>query len=906
MKKMNFVPSWRVWTLSIAALLVAGALMLWWLLLSDLPPVAALPEKLVRPTTQILDRNGRLLYEVMDPNAGKQIDLSLDSVPQACMQATIATEDKRFYYHPGFDPIAIARALVQNFRASGDIVSGGSTITQQVARNTLLAPEERYVQSVQRKIREAWLAFLIERRYSKDEVLALYLNQTYYGNFAFGLEAAANIFFAKPAKQLSQGECALLAGLVQYPTGYNPLAAPDVAKNRQLTVLRLMQDAGYIDAAQSAAIAAEPLRYKSNLFAIQAPHFVMYVQDLVNQQVGVDALRAGGLTVTTTLDLDLQRKVEQAVNYRLDLLNCRIPGECTAATDPKRRADNAAVVVLDSHTGEILAMVGSPNYFDASIQGNLNAALALRQPGSAIKPLTYAAALDPAWSARAGVLPLTPASIIPDLPTTFYVTDETGAQTPYAPVNYDRMSHGPVSVRDALANSYNIPAVKVLERIGVESLKRIAAQSGIPSFNRDFGLALTLGGGEVRLLELTAAYGMLDDGQRLAPRAIRTIRDENGAIGGNTGIPTGVGAQVIDPETAWLMTDILSDNIARMPAFGGTSPLSLPFQAAAKTGTTTDWRDNWTLGYSTERVVGVWVGNADNTPMIDVSGIDGAGPIWRDVMVAAHEDPPANFPKPAGIVDATVCAPTGLLATDACPRTRLEHFIAGTEPTQADNQFVAVAIDRATGQVATEKTPRTQVVERTYWALPAQYHDWAVDEGIALLTPQMAGAIGASVRPYASASVESASVESASVESVTVNSAAASSTTDHRPPTTDYRSLLLTDPASNVAYRTWPGLPGENQRIAVRGYVADGAPWAELRLVARSDTRGDADGAEEIVIATAVDAARISGWFALAPGEWRFVLEGERTPGGATEQSGVAFVQIEAYPAENAAQVGTP
>lgn len=867
MKQAILTRPWRTWLTASILLIALGASVAWWALFSDLPSVDTLPERIARPTTRILDRNGRLLYEILDPYTGKQVDLSLDAIPQACVNATLATEDKRFYSHPGFDVIAIVRALVQNFRADGDIVSGGSTITQQVARNLLLEPEERYTQNLRRKIREAYLAFQIEREYTKDEILALYLNQTYYGNFAFGLQASSEIFFAKPANQLSQGECALLAGLGQYPSGYNPLVVPDVAKARQLTVLRLMQDAGYITAEQSEAIAAESLRYKSNLFAIEAPHFVMYVQDLINQQVGVDALRTGGLTITTSLDLALQKKVEQAVNYRLDLLNCRVPGECTPETDPNRRADNAAVVVLDSHTGEILAMVGSPNYFDASIQGNVNAALALRQPGSAIKPLTYAAALDPTWSENAEQAPLTAASILADLPTTFYVTDDSGANVPYAPVNYDRKSHGPVSVRDALANSYNIPAVKVLERIGVDTLKHIAAQAGITSFNRDFGLALTLGGGEVRLLELTAAYGMLDDGIRLTPSAIRSVQDLQGNSRDTShevaASASGASAQIIDVTTAWLVTDILADEVARMPAFGGTSPLSLPFEAAAKTGTTTDWRDNWTLGYSTERVVGVWVGNADNTPMIDVSGIDGAGPIWHDVMLAAHETTPADFARPEGIVDATICAQTGMLATDACPRTRVEHFIAGTEPTSPDTQFVTIAVDRSTNLPATDETPADQIVERTYWSLSPAYYTWANSEGVALLTPQLAAAI------------QSPAGEDAALS--------------------EGEMLVLSEPASNVAYRTWPGLPAESQRIAVRGYAADGAAWHTLRLVARS-------GESEQVIATAQNASQIDGWFVIEPGDWVFVLEGVRSAESATEQSAMALVQVEAYATASVAE----
>lgn len=841
----------------LAVIALAGGAALWWSLFGDLPRVRTLEEHVVRPTTRIEDRNGQLLYEVLDPSAGKQFDLSLDDLPNACIQATLATEDKRFYSHPGVDVVAIGRALYQNFRARGDIVSGGSTITQQVARGLLLPAEERYTQSVRRKLREAWLALFIELRYTKDEILALYLNQTYYGNFAFGMEAASQVFFAKPARQLARSECALLAGLVQYPTGYNPLAEPETARARQLTVLRLMREAGFIDEDEQAAIAAEPLQYKSQLFNIAAPHFVMRVQDQVLRRLGADRLREGGLTIRTTLDLNLQRQAEAAVRHRLDLLNCRLPGICTPITDPNRRVDNAAVVVLDSHSGDILALVGSPDYFDEAIQGNVDATQTLRQPGSAIKPLTYAAALDRTWSTNLGLQPLTPASILADLPTVFYATDETGARVPYSPVNYDRRAHGPVSVREALANSYNIPAVKVLERVGVETLKRLASEAGISTFNRDYGLALTLGGGEVRLLDLTASFGILDDGRRLDPRAILAIDDDKAP-------QPGQGARVIETATAWLLTDILDDDVARMPAFGGASVLDLPFQAAAKTGTTTDWRDNWTIGYSTERLVGVWVGNADNAPMLDVSGIDGAGPIWRDVMLAAHTTPPAPFARPQGIVDATICATSGLLASPDCPRSRVEHFLAGTEPTRADDHYQRIAIDRATGLRADASTPPDRTESRLYWALPPEYHDWMVGQGIATAPP-----VAAPTASAASAASQPSAQAGAQVHA-------------------QGGDLVLVEPASNTAYQIHPGVPRSQQRLEVIGYTGDATLWDALRIV-----RVDDSGAR--IVVEARESARVRGWWPLEAGVWRFRLEGRRHAQSQWESTGEALVRVEAF-----------
>jgi penicillin-binding protein 1C len=857
---------WRKHWLSslFTLLLLSGStilgLYLW--LLADLPPVSAASQRLIRPTTQILDRNGRVLYEVLDPDTGKQINLSLDDLPAACIESTLATEDSRFYHHIGFDPIAIARAAWQNFRAGGGVVSGASTLTQQVARNLLLPANERYEQSIRRKVREAWLAWRLEQYYTKDEVLALYLNQMYYGHFAFGIEAASEVFFGKPAAQLSSAECALLTGLVQYPTGYNPLLNPDAAKARQLTVLRLMQEAGYIEEAERELIAAEPLRYRSQLFDISAPHFVMYVQDQVVQRVGVDRVRAGGLRVITTLDLDLQQRAEASLRYRLDLLNCRTPGLCDAKTDPNRRVDNAAAVIIDATTGDLLSMIGSPNYFDASIQGNVNAAVSLRQPGSAIKPFTYASALDPQWAGSIGLTPLTPASILPDLPATFYTRDTNGGNVPYQPLNYDRLFHGPVSVRTALASSYNIPAVRTLDYVGVDTLRQLATQAGISSFTQEYGLALTLGGGEVKLLDLTAAYGIFQDGHRLDTRAIFDIQaqDEAGnwvSLLGKEAIEPGripasymtpqKGPQVISPSAAYLITDILSDPVARIPAFGESSVLDLPFSAAVKTGTTTDWRDNWTIGYSTERLVGVWVGNADNTPMLDISGIDGAGPIWHDLMLAAHPTTPPTFERPADIVELAICAPSGLLPSPHCQRIRNERFIAGTEPAMVDDQFVPVVIDQASGLPATQETPAARRTERVYWMLPPEYHEWMVSQDI----------------PVAPS-----------------NSLAATATTTNVVKPTG--PLVMAAPTSNTAYQIHPGVPRNRQRIEVSGYVADGTAWADLRLVV--------DGQ---VLAQARDATRLRAWWEFTPGTHIFWFEGQRTTQSEVEKTTPALVVVE-------------
>lgn len=877
MKGMRTFARWKLslWRLFVGSLVlvVAAAAGVYGWLFADLPSIRAVHLRATHPTTQILDRNGRLLYEVLDPEAGKQIDLDLGRIPQACVQATVATEDSRFFLHPGVDPLAIARAAWQNL-SGGGISSGASTLTQQLARNLLMNADERYQTSYRRKLREAYLAWQLERHYSKDELLALYLNQTYYGNFAFGLESAAQIFFAKPAAQLSTAECALLAGLVQYPTGYNPLLDPAAAKGRQLTVLRLMKDAGYLNEAQVKEVAREPLQYRSQLFDIEAPHFVMYVQDLLVQQVGAERLRAGGLRVYSTLDLDLQRRSEAAVTRRLDQLTCRGAAACDDPAARSRRVDNAAAVVLDSHTGEILSMIGSPDYFSASISGNVNAALAARQPGSAIKPFTYAAALDPAWSSRASQPPLTTASILPDLPTTFTVENADGALAAYRPQNYDRQYHGPVSVRTALANSYNIPAVEVLDRVGVETLRSLASQAGIQTFTGRYGLALTLGGGDVRLLELTAAYGILDDGKTVTPRAIVRIEGLGdtrlGGVGegerGSTSRSadrlerdaTGLSLSqspslpVISPQTAYLITSILSDDVARSPSFGTNSVLNLPFPTAAKTGTTTDWRDNWTVGYSAERLVGVWVGNADNSPMAGVSGVDGAGPIWHDIMRLAHLSAPPAFARPDGLRDVEICAPSGMLPAPECPRTRRELFADGTQPTQPDTQFQRIAIDWATGLRATDTTPSNRRAEKVYRVLPPEYHDWMMAQGIAIAPPTVEVLPGNSVALAMAKGVAS--------------------------------PLRLTNPASHTAYQVHPGMPQSAQRLPVTGLAADGRLWAELRLVV--------DGK---VVTTAQNAARLDGWWSLTLGEHRFWLEGEATEGAPTTRSDDAVIRVDEF-----------
>ncbi|MEP7359467.1 MAG: transglycosylase domain-containing protein, partial [Anaerolineales bacterium] len=567
-----------------------------------------------------------------------------------------------------------------------------STITQQVARNMLLDPQERATRTLTRKLRESILAWRLGRAYSKDDLLALYLNQTYYGHLAYGVEAAARTYFGKSVRDLDLAESALLAGLPQAPSVYDPLLFPEAAGARQAVVLDLMAKQGAITAEAARQAKAETLQWTSAAFPIEAPHFVFYVWNLLEQKYGPDVLYSG-LTVVTTLDLDLNRAAQDIARRRLaDLANpLKAPANAT----------DAALVALDPHTGQVLAMLGSPDYFNAPIAGAINLAVSPRQPGSAIKPITYAAAFSPEFCAAASPAagcPWTPATMILDVRTAF--TTKEGFS--YVPQNYDRNYHGPVSARAALAGSLNLPAVLTLDHIGIPTLLSLAGRMGLTTLSDAdrIGLALTLGGGEVRLLDLTAAYAILaNGGRRVEPVAVLKITRANGQVVEQWRAPTA--ERVLDERVAFLITDILADNTARAATFGFNSVLQIGVPAAAKTGTTTDYRDNWALGYTPDLVAGVWVGNTNNTPMINLSGVSGAGPIWHDFMrTALAGKPQSDFSAPPGLVRAEVCVPSGLLPTPLCPRTRAEWFLDGTVPTLPDNLYQSFRLDTRTGALA--------------------------------------------------------------------------------------------------------------------------------------------------------------------------------------------------------------
>jgi penicillin-binding protein 1C len=641
-------------------------------------------------TTRILDNQGNLLYELVDPNAGLRTYVPLAKISPYLVAATIATEDKNYYYHPGYDPMAILRAFWQNFQNEGEVVSGASTITQQLARILLFSEEERFSQSYWRKVREAIAASEITRRYSKDEILEMYLNEIYYGNLAYGIEAAAELYFDTTADRLTIGQAGFLAGLPQAPSVYDIYANRDATLKRVQQVLVLMYSASQspgciyvsnnpqpicVDQETALAAYAEVQGYAFNRpeFALRFPHWVNYVRSLLESQYDAQSIYQAGLTIYTTLDPVLQARAETIVKAQMaNLVN--------------NNARNGALVAIRPATGEILAMVGSADYNDDAISGKINMAISpTRQPGSTIKPFTYLAAFEKGW---------TPATLIWDVPTDFPPSGQSSdTRPPYRPVNYDGRFHGPVLLRSALANSYNIPAVVALQYVGIyddpatpqaDGLVGMAQRLGITSLTRpDYGLALTLGGGEVSLLEMTAAYAVIaNNGLRIPPVAITKITDYAGQVIYEYQPPAG--EQVIRVEHAFLISSILSDNDARTPVFGANSVLNLPFQAAAKTGTTNDFRDNWTMGYTPDLAVGVWVGNADYSPMQNTSGLTGAAPIWAqfmyDAVPALTNNSPRQFVRPANVIDREICRVSGTEPSSYCPAPPRGEFFSADQP----------------------------------------------------------------------------------------------------------------------------------------------------------------------------------------------------------------------------------
>jgi len=643
--------------------------------LKDLPSPTKLGSSSNPQSSQIYDKNGKLLYNIY--RSKDQTFIPLSQIPKQIQQATIAIEDRNFYSHGAIDLKGITRAAYSIIFHKE--LQGGSTLTQQLVKNSLLSQER----TITRKIKEVILAFATEFLYSKNKILEMYLNQTPYGGTAYGIEAAAQTYFGKKAKELNLAESALLTGLPEAPTAFSPFGShPERAKQRQFQVLQAMYEEKYITKEQKEKAEKEPLNYKRFSTSIKAPHFSLFIRDLLIKKYGEKIVEEGGLKVTTSLDLDIQDMVQATVAAEVKSLK-------------SYRVSNGAAMVSNPSTGEVLAMVGSRNYFDTDIDGNVNVALSLRQPGSSIKPINYAVGLINGYS---------PATPFIDQKTCF---PNQGGKN-YCPVNYDGKFHGIVSMRDSLGSSLNIPAVKMLKANGIKNMIATASAMGITTFKNpdDYGLSLTLGGGEVTMYDMTQAFGVFaTGGYKVDLHPILKVIDKRGKTLEEYIPPKSpiFGKKVLPDGVSFIISDILADNNARLIAFGSNSELRIPNQiVSVKTGTTNDYRDNWTIGYTPSYVVTTWVGNNDNTPMSGlVSGITGAAPIWHEIMVRLLKDKlPQSIQRPSNVIQKSVCSLSGSLSSSkdspsGC-QARYEYFIKGTEGKYANISNQQVWIDKDT------------------------------------------------------------------------------------------------------------------------------------------------------------------------------------------------------------------
>ncbi|MBI5614050.1 transglycosylase domain-containing protein [Candidatus Gottesmanbacteria bacterium] len=671
---------------------IVMVLSLYLFIFKDLPSPTKLGVYNVPLATKVYDRNGTLLYDIFADQNRTVVPLS--KIPKNLQHATLSIEDKDFYKHAGINPIGgIVRALFASITRQS--LQGGSTITQQLVKSALLTSER----TITRKIKEVILSYWVESLYSKDKILEMYLNQVPYGGTAWGVESAAEKYFGKHVEDLTLAETALLAGLPQAPSLYSPFGNhPEYAIERQSQVIKRMVEDGYITVKQEEGAKATPIVYKRTE-NIKAPHFVMYVKELLSEKYGERMVEQGGLTVKTTLDFPLQEFTQHTVASEVAKLKPFHVG-------------NGAALITKPATGEILAMVGSRDYF-ASPSGTYNVVTALRQPGSSIKPINYGIALDRHL--------ITAATMLLDVPTCFDIP----TQPNYCPKNYDGKFHGPMQVRLSLGNSLNIPAVKVMYVNTVSDFVASASAFGLSTLKNpdDYGLSLTLGGGEVHMTDMAEAFGVFANaGIRKDLTPILKVMDKNGKIleefkdpNLDRDIPSQLqirGKRALSAESAFLISHILSDNNARQDAFGPDSLLKITDHAVSvKTGTTDDLRDNWTIGFTPLALVATWVGNNDSSPMNPslVSGVTGAAPIWNKLIRKVLEKKPDILPKrPDGIEGAQICQTSGLLppnpegntpAEKGC-ETRFEYFIKGTVPNEREKIKDLVHIDKATGELA--------------------------------------------------------------------------------------------------------------------------------------------------------------------------------------------------------------
>lgn len=605
--------------------------------LTELPSLTSLSVSYIPKTTKIYDRNNILLYEIY-ANQNRSI-IRLADTPLSLRQATVAIEDKDFYSHHGFDLRGIIRAFFANLRNEG--LQGGSTITQQLIKSALLTPEPTII----RKLKEVVLAFSAERIYTKNQILELYFNYVPYGGTAWGVESASEVYFGKQVKDLDLAESAFLAGLPRAPSLYSPYSSDGkLWKKRQKEVLSAMLRLGYITKQEYEKAHAQTLSFRGPQVPIKAPHFVMYIKDMLIKKYGLSEVERGGLQVKTSLDLNLQEKIERIVLEGVE-------------SNSHLNINNGAALITDPRTGDILAMIGSRNYFDTEHEGNVNVTASLRQPGSTIKIVTYTLALTSGF---------TEASIIDDSPLTVM----TPGGTPYSPVNYDGSYRGKLPLRLVFANSLNIPAVRVAQRLGVDNIVAFGRQLGITSWDnpKRYGLSITLGGGEVTMVDLVTIYGTIaNSGKKVEIDPLLEVKDAYGEI---LYQKLTLDDQVVDPGVAFIISDILSDNAARSMAFGQNSPLNIPgYKVSVKTGTTDNKRDNWTIGFTDEFVVATWVGNNDNSPMSPflTSGITGAAPMWNRIMTTLLQ----------GKAQKPITVPENIVPKTCFGKTF--YFIRGTE-----------------------------------------------------------------------------------------------------------------------------------------------------------------------------------------------------------------------------------
>lgn len=668
------------WLLLFIGLFIAGVIgTIYFFVLKDLPLPTKLNSSSTPQSTQIFDRNQKLLYTIY--SAKNQSFVPLSQIPKYMQEATIAVEDKDFYKHGALDFRGIFRSLVSIIVHKE--LQGGSTLTQQLVKNSLLTPER----TILRKIKEVILAFATESIYKKDKILEMYLNQIPYGGTTYGIEAASQVFFDKKAKDLTLAQAALLAGLPEAPTTNSPFGShPEYAKQRQEAILNKMFEQKYITQKQRDAAKKEALKFETFSNNISAPHFVLYVKDLLIKKYGEKMIEEGGLQVTTSLDSEIQEETQNIVTENVDKLE-------------RYHATNGSALVTNPATGEILAMVGSKDYFDETIDGNVNITISSRQPGSSIKPINYAVGLIRGY---------TGATAFVDAPICF----PTNEGKKYCPANYDGKWQGIIQMRYALGNSINIPAIKMLKLNGVPAMIATASAMGITTFTEPekYGLSLTLGGGEITMLEMATAYGVFaNGGYRINLHPILKIIDNRGKVIDEYNPPPSpiFGKKVLPEGVAFIISDILADNNARLAEFGPNSALKVANQVvSAKTGTTNDFRDNWTFGYTPDYVVASWVGNNDNTPMNNIaSGITGAAPIWHDIMTYLLEDKTSHpSSRPPNVIQKKVCSISGLLPpADGTPNrceTRFEYFIKGTEPYRIDPGLQKARIDKTTNDLA--------------------------------------------------------------------------------------------------------------------------------------------------------------------------------------------------------------